>query len=167
MLSTRSKGEANLTNFTDNPEKIGRNKNRRRSKSMADAGNKDPQQQGTGDEHQKPQEDETGDTSATTEMYLPDLDNTPLSQALKNGLDSGMEDEVMVECPELKQYFRVDTLLIQRISGQVHLHTKDEDETFPINCPKTKFSISLLQKALEGAEKQRATPKDLPGEDWP
>ena len=27
--------------------------------------------------------------------------------------------------------------------------------------------ISLLQKALEGAEKQRATPKDLPGEDWP
>ena len=26
-------------------------------------------------------------------MYLPDLDNTPLSQALKNGLDWGMEDE--------------------------------------------------------------------------
>ena len=50
-------------------------------------------------------------------MYLPDLDNTPLSQALKNGLDWGMEDEVMVECPKLKQYFGVDTLLIQRTSG--------------------------------------------------
>ena len=73
----------------------------------------------------------------------------------------------MVECPKLKQYFGVDTLLIQRISGRVRLHTKDEDETFPINCSKTKFSISLLQKDLEGAEKQRATPKDLPGEDWP
>ena len=52
---------------------------------MADAGNEDQQ-------HQKPeehQEDETGDkdTAAPTEMYLPDLDNTPLSQALKNGLD--------------------------------------------------------------------------------
>ena len=57
------------------------------------------------------------DTAAPTEMYLPDLDNTPLSQALKNGLDWGMEDEVMVECPKLKQYFGVDTLLIQRISG--------------------------------------------------
>ena len=57
------------------------------------------------------------DTAAPTEMYLPDLDNTPLSQALKNGLDWGMEDEVMVECPKLKQYFRVDTLLVQRTSG--------------------------------------------------
>ena len=100
-------------------------------------------------------------------MYLPDLDNTPLSQALKNGLDWGMEDEVMVECPKLKMYFRVDTLLIQRISRRVHLHTKDEDETFPISCSKTKFPIPLLKKALEGAEQQRATPKDLPGEDWP
>ena len=55
-------------------------------------------------------------TAAPTEMYLPDQDNTPLSQALKNGLDWGMEDEVMVECPKLKQYFRVDTLLVQRTS---------------------------------------------------
>ena len=119
MSRTRSKGGANLTNFTKDPEKIGRNKNRRKSKNMADAGNKDPQHQEPEEEHQEPQDDETGDadTAAPTEMYLPDLDNTPLSQALKNGLDWGMEDEVMVECPKLKQYFRVDTLLIQRISG--------------------------------------------------
>ena len=155
-----------MTNFTDDPEKIGRNGNRRKSRNMADAGNKDPQHQKPEEEHQ---EDETGDedTAAPTEMYLPDLDNTPLSQALKNGLDWGMEDEVMVECPKLKQYFRVDTFLIQRISGRVCLHTKDKDETFPISCSKTKFPIPLLKKALEGAEKQRATPKDLPGEDWP
>ena len=100
----------------DNPEKIGRRSNRRKSRNMADAGNKDPQHQKPKEEHQ---EDETGDenTAAPTEMYLPDLDNTPLSQALKNGLDWGMEDEVMVECPKLKQYFGVDTFLIQRISG--------------------------------------------------
>ena len=136
---------------------------------MADTGNKDPQHQELEEEHQEPQDEETGDadTAAPTKMYLPDLDNTPLSQALKNGLDWGMEDEVMVECPKLKQYFGVDTFLIQRISGRVHLHTKEEDESFPINCSKTKFPIPLLQKALEGAEKQRATPKDLPGEDWP
>ena len=164
MLGTRSKGGANLTNFTDDPEKIGRNSNR--EEEMADAGNKDPQHQKPEEEHQ---EDETGDedTIAPTEMYLPDLDNTPLSQALKNGLDWGMEDEVMVECPKLKQYFGVDTFLIQRISGRVRLHTKNEDETFPISCSKTKFPITLLKKALEGAEQQRATPKDLPGEDWP
>ena len=154
-----------MTNFTDDPEKIGRNSNRRRSRNMADAGNEDQQRQKP-EEHQ---EEETGDEdSATpTEMYLPDLDNTPLSQALKNGLDWGIEDEVMVECPKLKQYFGVDTLLVQRTSGQVRLHTKDEDETFPISCSKTKFLIPLLKKALEGVEQQRATPKDLPGEDWP
>ena len=32
---------------------------------------------------------------------------------------------------------------------------------------RTKFPIPLIKKALEGAEQQRATPKDLPGEDWP
>ena len=100
-------------------------------------------------------------------MYLPDLDNTPVSQVLKNGLDLGMEDEVMVESPKLKQYFGIDTLLDQRTSGQICLHTKDEDKTFPIHCSKTKFPIPLLKKALEGVEQQRATPKDLPGEDWP
>ena len=115
MSSTRSKEGANLTNFTDDPEKIGRNSNRRKGRNMADAGNEDQQRQKP-EEHQ---EDETKDedTAAPTEMYLPDLDNTPLSQALKNGLDCGMEDEVMVECPKLKQYFEVDTLLVQRTSG--------------------------------------------------
>ena len=165
MLSTRSKGTVNLTSFTDDPEKIGRNSNRRKSRNMADAGNEDPQRQ----QPEECQQDSTGEegTTATTEMYLPDLDNTPLSQALKKGLDWGVEDEVMVECPKLKQYYGVDTLLIQRTSGRVCLHTKDEDETFPIGCLKTKFPIALLRKALEGAEQQRATPKNLPGEDWP
>ena len=165
MSSTRSKGAANLTNFMDDPEKIDRNSNTRKSRNMADTGNGDPQCQPP----EEDQENEAGDNNATapTEMYLPDLDNTPLIQALKKGLDWGVEDEVMVECPKLKQYLGVDTLLIQRTSGQVCLHTKDEDETFPISCSKTKFPIPLLKKALEGAEQQRATPKDLPGEDWP
>ena len=141
----------------DDPEKIGRNSNRRKSRNMADAGNEDPQ-------HQQPeehQEDETGkeNTAAPTEMYLPDLDNTPLSQALKNGLDWGTEDEVMIECPKLKQYFGVDTFLIHKTSGRICLHTKNEDETFPISCSKTKFPIPLLEKALERAEQQRATPR--------
>ena len=73
----------------------------------------------------------------------------------------------MIECPKLKQYFGVDTFLVQRTSGWICLYTHNELETFPISCSRTKFSPSLLDKALKGAEKQRATPKDLPGEDWP
>ena len=92
MSSTRSKGEANLTDFTDNPEKIGRNKTRRRIKRMADAGNTDPQHQETEKDNHQPQDDKTGDTemvTPTVEMYLLHLDSTLLSQALKNGLDWG------------------------------------------------------------------------------
>ena len=104
-----------MTNFTDDPERIGRNSNRRKDRNMADAGNEDPQ-------CQQPEEHEDNkawdnNAAAPTEMYLPDLDNTPLSQALKKGLDWGVEDEVMVECLKLKQYFGVDTLLVQRTSG--------------------------------------------------
>ena len=32
-----------MTNFTDDPEKIGRNSNKRKNRNMADAGNGDPQ----------------------------------------------------------------------------------------------------------------------------
>ena len=73
----------------------------------------------------------------------------------------------MIECPKLKQYFGVDTFLVQRTSGRICLYTHDEVETFPMSCSRTKFSPSLLDKALKRVEKQRATPKDLPGKGWP
>ena len=146
-----------MTNFTDDPEKIGRNSNKRKSRNMADAGNEDPQCQQP-EEHQ---EDETGneDTSAPTEMYLPDLDNTPLSQALKNGLDWGMEDEVMVECPKLKQYFGVDTLLVQRTSGQVRLHTKDEGRDIPHQLLKNQVPNPPTQKGPGRSRTTKSNPQ--------
>ena len=52
MLSTRSKGGANLTNFTDDPEKLAETKIEERAKNMADAENKDPQHQEPEEEHQ-------------------------------------------------------------------------------------------------------------------
>ena len=77
---------------------------------MADTGTPETTQQpDTGDKNHTPNpednEDETQNADPINEMYLPDLNNTPLSQALKSGLDYGMEDELMVECPKLKQYF--------------------------------------------------------------
>ena len=104
-----------MTNFTEDPEKIGRNSNKRKSRNMAEAGTKTRNTDNQRNIRRMVQ-GKRG-TAATTEMYLPDLDNTPLSQALKNWLDWEVEDEVMVECPKLKQYFGVDTLLVQRTSG--------------------------------------------------
>ena len=110
MLSTRSKGETALAKFIDNPERISKDKPRKKNKNMADAGTPDTNQQpDTGDKNQTPNPEENKDDTQIQdpmdEMYLPDLDNTPLSQALKSGLDYGMENEVMVECSKLMQYF--------------------------------------------------------------
>ena len=139
---------------------------------MADTGTPDTNQQpDTGDKNQTPDPEENNNDKQNQdlmdEIYLPDLNNTPLSQALKNGLDYGTQDEVMIECPKLKQYFGVDTFLVQRTSGRIRICTRDKIESFPIQCSRTKFTPSLLEKALQGAERQRVTPKDLPGEDWP
>ena len=160
MLSTRSKGGTNLTNFTDDSEKIGKNKNRKKSRNMADAGNKDPQHQEPEEEHQGPQEDETGDEdrAVPTEMYLPDLDTAPLSQALKNGLDWGIEDEVMVECPKLKQYFGVDTFLIQRIYQDESTYTPmTRMRHFPSTAQKPN-SQSPYSKKLWREQKNKGQP---------
>ena len=122
MLSTRSKEEATLAKLTDNPERIGKDKPRKKNKNMANVGTPDTNQQpDTGDKNQTPNpegnNEDTQNQDPMDEIYLPDLNNTPLSQALKNGLDYGMENEVMIECPKLKQYFGVDTFLVQRTSG--------------------------------------------------
>ena len=52
-----------MTNFKDNPEKIGRNSNRRKSRNMADAGNEDPQ-------HQQPEEHEENEAGTITQQPL-------------------------------------------------------------------------------------------------
>ena len=139
MSSTRSKGEASLTNFTDNPERIGKSKPGKKNNNMADVETAEATQQPeTGDKNHPPNpkdnKDETQNAGPRDKMYLPDLNNTPLSQALKTGLDYGVEDEIRVECPKLKQYFRVDTFLVQRTSGWICIYTHDEIQTFPISC---------------------------------
>ena len=139
MLSTRSKGDANLAKFTDNPERIGKDKPRNKNKNMADIGTPDTNQQpDTGDKNQTPDPEENNDDkqkqNPMDKIYLPGLNNSPVNQALKNGLDYGMQDKVMIECQKLKQYFGVDTFLIQGTTGQICIYTRDEIKSFPIQC---------------------------------
>ena len=132
---------------------------------MADAGNEDLQCQQP-EEHQ---EDETGneDVSAPTEMYLPDLDNIPLSQALKNRPWSGngrWSHGGVSKAEAILRGRHSSSPENLRMSPPTH---QGWGRDISHQLLKTKFPIPLLKKALEGAEQQRATPKDLPGEDWP
>ena len=75
--------------------------------------------------NQEDNEDERQNAGPTDKMYLPDLNNTPLSQALKIGLDYGVEDKVMVECPKLKQYFGSGHLPCPKnIWTDLHIHPR-------------------------------------------
>ena len=118
MSNTRSKGEASVTNFTDDPKRIGKNKSRKKNKNMPNAETAEATQQPEAGDKNHPHnpddnEEKTKTAEPTNKMYLPDLNSTPL----KNGLNCGLEDKVMVECPKLKQYFGVDTFLVQKISA--------------------------------------------------
>ena len=119
MSSTRSKGDAALAKFTDNPERIGKDKPRKKNKNMADAGTLDTNQQpDTGDKNQTPDPEENNDDKQNQdpmdEIYL----QLPTQSNLKKmDLTMDMQDEVMIECPKLKQYFGVDTFLVQITSG--------------------------------------------------
>ena len=151
MSLTRSKD--------NNPEQIGKKKKKRR---MANPANRDnpinQQEESNGGNPADQQEDNNEDNNRgglpvpASEKYL---DNTPLSESLRKGI----EDKIIVECPKLKDYYRVDTLLIHPDTERVHLYTNEEVETFPVHCPTTKFSVSLLAKVLKGAVSQRAATK--------
>ena len=62
MSSTRNKGKASQTNFTDNPERIGKEKSRKKNKNMADkeTAEKAPQPD-TGDKNQAPDPEDNKD----------------------------------------------------------------------------------------------------------
>ena len=65
----------------------------------------------------------------------------------------------MVECPKLKQYFGVDTLLIQRISGRVCLHTQGGGQVISHQLLKNKVPNSPTPKSPGGSRKTKGNPQ--------
>ena len=69
MSSTRRKGDTALAKFTDNPERIGKDKPRKKNKNMTDTGTPDTNQQpDTGDKNQTPDPEENNDDKQNQDL---------------------------------------------------------------------------------------------------
>ena len=169
MTSTCSRDQE-LTEFTDNPERLVRE--RRRRSRMADTDtNAAIDIHGDNNDAETIQQDEgigqprdTQGRNRILEMYLPDLENTPLSEAVERGIQWQNNDEILVECPKLKNFYGADTLLVDKVSGACALFIGGEREDFALPCSLNKYPDTLLASILEADVKQWTMPKDLPGE---
>ena len=58
------------------------------------------------------------------DLYIPDLDNTPLQRAIRNGMALNEEQTIYrIQCPKLKEYIGKDTLTVflpRGMAGSTH-----------------------------------------------
>ena len=100
------------------------------------------------------------------ELFLPDLNNTPLSEAVTRGFIWGSSADIIVECPKLDQIFRVKTLLVNPLSGKTKLYNRGQVDDLPVSCACQKFKETLLTTVLTDIAAQRERPLTLPGDRW-
>ena len=104
---TRSNADNTLVQVED-PEQILRER-RRSMAEQAEQGRGNPRvtRDSDGEEYSEAEEVNTRD------LYVPDLDNTPLQRAIRNGMALNEEQTVYrIRCPKLKEYIGKDTLTV-------------------------------------------------------
>ena len=101
-------------------------------------------------------------------LFVPDLENTPLEEAIRNGM--AMNDRKTIYricCPRLKEYIGVDTLTVKLPEGQLEVPT-DPPVDFVANCAPTPFDQPrLLVEAMQRLITRHLELTILPGDDLP
>ena len=138
-----------LEEFVDNSENLGRRKKTKMTETPRNDNN-------TGEET-------TENEAPTPTLYLPDMKNTTLTEAKKRAIQWGPNpSEYLVECPDIEQYYRDGTLLVDFITGLCQLYMGGELENFPLQASESPFPLTLLEKILKSDAKQRISTADLP-----
>ena len=97
-----------------------------------------------------------------TQLFVPDLNNTLLQDAIKKGVKKGKE--VTIHSPRLKFFLGVDTLLVSPRNGDLKVNMKPPYD-FDISCSPDPFPEELLIIALNMHAVN--APEPLPGDKWP
>ena len=102
------------------------------------------------------------------DLYVPDLDNTPLQRAIRNGMALNEEQTIYrIRCPKLKEYIGKDTLTVFLPEGWLEVPTEPPID-FVANCAPTPFDQPrLLIEAMQSLVQTQPELTILPGDDIP
>ena len=156
---TRSNIDNSLVQVED-PEQI----LKERCRSMADQGREVPRDTRDSDGKEYSEAEEMN----TPELYVPDLDNTPLETAIRNGMALNDSKTIYrIHCPKLKRYIGMDTLTVTLPEGRLEVPT-DPPVDFVANCASTLFDQPrLLVEAMQCLVTTQPELAILPGDDVP
>ena len=159
---TRSNADNTLVQVED-PEQILRER-RRSMAEQAEQGRGNPRvtRDSDGEEYSEAEEVNIRD------LYVPDLDNTPLQRAIQSGMALNEEKTIYrIWCPKLKEYIGKDTLTVFLPEGRLEVPT-DPPVDFMADCAPTPFDQPrLLIKAMQSLVQTQPELTILPGDDIP
>ena len=162
--ATRSNADNTLVQVED-PEQI----IRVRCRSMAEQA-----EQGEVNRNPRVTRDSDGEEYSEAEevnipdLYVPDLDNTLLRRAIKNGMALNEDQTIYrIRCPKLKGYIGMDTLTVFLLEGRLEVPTEPPID-FVANCASTPFDQPrLLIEAMQSLIQTQPELTILPGDDTP
>ena len=135
---TRSNADNTLVQVED-PEQIIRERCRS-MEDQAEQGRENPRdtRDSDGEEYSEAEEVNIRD------LYVPDLDNTPLHRAIRHGMALNDTKTIYrIRCPRLKEYIGNDTLTVFLPEGQLEVPTEPPVD-FVANCAPTPFDQPRL-----------------------
>ena len=102
------------------------------------------------------------------DLYVPDLDNTPLQRAIRNRMALNEEQTVYrIRYPKLKEYIGKDTLTVFLPEERLEVPTEPPID-FVANCAPTPFDQPrLLIEAMQSLVQTQPELTILPGDDIP
>ena len=160
--ATRSNADNTLVQVED-PEQIIRVR-RRSMAEQTEQGRENPRdtRDSKGEEYSEAEEMNIRD------LYVPDLNNTPLQRAIRNGMALNDSQTIYrIRCPLLKEYIGKDTLTVYLPEGRLEVPT-DPPVDFMANCAPTPFDQPrLLIKAMQSLVQTQPELTILPGDDIP
>ena len=161
-MRTRQQGDESLLNTTD-PERIIRN---RREPSMATP---NPIDTRGATQTSEVEEDAASINSVTNldipALIVPDLNNTPLEEAIKDGMKVGPA-EYLINTPLLKEHIGVEHLKVFLPSGRLETHS-ERPIKFVTDCQDSPFPEEVLVSALKTFRIENPITQYIPGDEWP
>ena len=162
--ATRSNTDNTLVHVED-PEQI----IRVRRRSMAEQA-----EQGIVNRNHRVTRDSDGEEYSEAEemnirdLYVPDLNNTPLQRAIQSGMALNDTQTIYrIRCPKLKEYIGKDTLTVYLPEGRLEVPMEPPID-FIANCAPTPFDQPrLLIEAMQSLIKTQPELTILPGDDIP